>query len=412
MNSTLPSTLAHMTVALTNQLFWDIPVERRQDAARSVSACRRDRSCNCRFPAACGVGAAGRAVPRRAVQRVPGEDALRRRAARRRERDLEGLLVLGRAGHVLRRPQSRGHAHGRRASTTSTAAALGATPTRDGVDTGGHTNIPSGGISDVERMEMQYPFVYFGRNHRPDGGGYGTLAGRRRQLAPVHGAYGSPDLTVDFSPTGAFPRAPSACSAATRRARAVLRRSSRARRAARPPGAGALSGYLPADGSRAWPRARRSASPGQPRRACRSRRAGCSRTSPRAAAASATRWTASRSAWPTTCAAAGCRARLAHLLYGVVVERGRQRWTSRRPPRRARGDPRRAPQRVPPADAGTAVDGAALQPGLRGPRVPGARPRRRGRLPPLPALRPRASATRAENYKLYALAARATDGGA
>ena len=42
---------------------------------------------------------------------------------------------------------------------------LGATPLRDGVNTGGHMNIPSGGISDVERIEMQYPFLYFSRNH-------------------------------------------------------------------------------------------------------------------------------------------------------------------------------------------------------------------------------------------------------
>ena len=42
---------------------------------------------------------------------------------------------------------------------------LGAAPTRDGVPTGGQTNIPSGGISDVERIELQYPFLYLGRRH-------------------------------------------------------------------------------------------------------------------------------------------------------------------------------------------------------------------------------------------------------
>jgi hypothetical protein len=50
---------------------------------------------------------------------------------------------------------------------------LGAAPTRDGVPTGGQTNIPSGGISDVERIELQYPFLQLSRQHLEDGGGAG-----------------------------------------------------------------------------------------------------------------------------------------------------------------------------------------------------------------------------------------------
>jgi len=37
-------------------------------------------------------------------------------------------------------------------------AGMGAAPHRDGVNTGGHMNIPSAGISDIERIEMQYLF--------------------------------------------------------------------------------------------------------------------------------------------------------------------------------------------------------------------------------------------------------------
>ncbi len=33
------------------------------------------------------------------------------------------------------------------------------------------------GISDVERVEMQYPLVYLARNHNPDGFGYGRWQG-------------------------------------------------------------------------------------------------------------------------------------------------------------------------------------------------------------------------------------------
>jgi N-methylhydantoinase B/oxoprolinase/acetone carboxylase alpha subunit len=56
-------------------------------------------------------------------------------------------------------------------------AGMGAAPHRDGVNTGGHMNIPSAGISDVERIEMQYPFLYFTRSHNPDGSGFGQNRG-------------------------------------------------------------------------------------------------------------------------------------------------------------------------------------------------------------------------------------------
>lgn len=81
---------------------------------------------------------------------------------------------------------------------------LGATPARDGVNTGGHMNIPSGGISDIERIEMQYPFIYFTRRHLRDGSGFGKYrggAGSERLLM----IYGSRDASVDFRPYGAIP---------------------------------------------------------------------------------------------------------------------------------------------------------------------------------------------------------------
>jgi N-methylhydantoinase B len=81
---------------------------------------------------------------------------------------------------------------------------LGATPLRDGVPSGGQQNIPSGGISDIERIELQYPFLYLSRSHNVDGGGPGAHtggAGTQRLLI----AYGSDDLTVDFTPYGGLP---------------------------------------------------------------------------------------------------------------------------------------------------------------------------------------------------------------
>jgi N-methylhydantoinase B len=82
---------------------------------------------------------------------------------------------------------------------------LGAAPHRDGVPTGGQPNIPSGGISDVERIELQYPFLYLGRNHNRDSGGAGRWdggAGSYRLLM----VRGSTDVTVDFSPYAGMPQ--------------------------------------------------------------------------------------------------------------------------------------------------------------------------------------------------------------
>jgi N-methylhydantoinase B len=74
---------------------------------------------------------------------------------------------------------------------------FGARPGRDGVDTGGHHNIPSGGISDIEVIEMQYPFLYFTRAHNPNGAGYGKHRGGDGSHR-VCLVFGSQDLSVDF----------------------------------------------------------------------------------------------------------------------------------------------------------------------------------------------------------------------
>ena len=57
------------------------------------------------------------------------------------------------------------------------------------VNTGGHMNIPSGGISDIERTEVQYPLLYFARNHNKDGFGFRKFRGRARKLQDLHGLW-------------------------------------------------------------------------------------------------------------------------------------------------------------------------------------------------------------------------------
>ena len=80
-------------------------------------------------------------------------------------------------------------------------AGMGAAPRRDGVNTGGHMNIPSAGISDIERIEMQYPFLYFTRSHNCDGSGFGQYRGGMGSYR-IYLIYGSKDCSVDYKPYG------------------------------------------------------------------------------------------------------------------------------------------------------------------------------------------------------------------
>jgi hypothetical protein len=81
---------------------------------------------------------------------------------------------------------------------------FGAAPYRDGVSTGGHINNPSVGISDIENIELQYPLVYFSRNHMLDSGGFGMFRGGQG-LQRIIMVYGTGDLTVNYSPYHGIP---------------------------------------------------------------------------------------------------------------------------------------------------------------------------------------------------------------
>jgi N-methylhydantoinase B len=53
----------------------------------------------------------------------------------------------------------------------------GALPTRDGIDTGGHTSSLRATIANVESYELRYPILYLYRRQTPDSGGPGTFRG-------------------------------------------------------------------------------------------------------------------------------------------------------------------------------------------------------------------------------------------
>lgn len=202
-NSTLPSTMAHIAVALTNTVFWDVPWS--DGKLRPVKISVPEGSIlNCKFPAACAAAPVVGGILVAAVCECAGKMLF---AAGRHE-DVTaswysmwyeggpGYIPAGHNREGIRTAMGIYDIHG---------SGLGATPTRDGVNTGGHMNIPSGGISDVERIEMQYPLLYFARNHNKDGSGFGKFRGGLGTYR-IFIVYGSQDYSNDFKPYGGIPQ--------------------------------------------------------------------------------------------------------------------------------------------------------------------------------------------------------------
>ncbi len=199
-NSTLPSTIAHIALALTNTLFWDVPWSDGKMRPVKISV-PEGSILNCRYPAACG------AAPRigNVLVSTVCEGVAKMIYASGRQEDVNAsttgnLEYVGGPGYFYGGHTREGIAvaqglydiHG---------AGMGAAPYRDGVNTGGHMNIPSAGITDIERIEMQYPFLYFTRGHNRDGSGFGQHRGGLGSYR-MYLIYGSKDCSVDYKPYG------------------------------------------------------------------------------------------------------------------------------------------------------------------------------------------------------------------
>ncbi|MBI2532859.1 MAG: hydantoinase B/oxoprolinase family protein, partial [Deltaproteobacteria bacterium] len=199
-NSTLPSTVAHLALALTNALFWDVPWSDGKMRPVKINV-PEGTILNCKYPAACGAG------PRigNVLVSTVCEAVAKMIYASGRYDDVNcsttgNLEFVGGPGYFYGGhtregiPVAQGlyDIHG---------AGMGAAPHRDGVNTGGHMNIPSAGITDIERIEMQYPFLYFTRSHNPDGSGFGQYRGGLGSYR-IYLIYGSKDCSVDYKPYG------------------------------------------------------------------------------------------------------------------------------------------------------------------------------------------------------------------
>ena len=202
-NSTFPSTRALIGVAITNTLFWDVPWSDGKFAPMDIVA-PEGSVLNCRFPAACAAAPVVGGILVAAVCEAAGKMLF----AAGRYQDVPatwyatwyeggpGYIPAGHNREGVRTAMGIYDIHG---------SGLGATPLRDGVNTGGHMNIPSGGISDIERTEMQYPLLYFSRNHNTDGSGFGKYRGGVGTYR-IFMVYGSQDFSVDFKPYGWIPQ--------------------------------------------------------------------------------------------------------------------------------------------------------------------------------------------------------------
>src|SRR6185312_12746607 len=58
--------------------------------------------------------------------------------------------------------------------------------------------------SDIENIELQYPLLYFSRNHMTDSGGFGAFRGGQGMQRIIM-VYGTNDLTVNYSPYHGIP---------------------------------------------------------------------------------------------------------------------------------------------------------------------------------------------------------------
>jgi N-methylhydantoinase B len=202
LNSSLPNTVAHVAISMTNTLFWNVPWS--DGKLRPITLKVREGSIlHARYPAACShgprVGTALVAAINECLAKMlfaAGElDDVNGTWSAHWTAGGPGYFYGGKNREGLPVPQGLYDIHG---------SGLGAAPHRDGVDTGGHMNIPSGGISDIERTEMQYPFLYFTRSHLPDGGGPGRWRGGNGPQR-IYRVFGSNDVSVEYKPYGGLP---------------------------------------------------------------------------------------------------------------------------------------------------------------------------------------------------------------
>jgi len=153
---------------------------------------------NCRFPASCGFapGVGGQLT-------AVAQDCIARMLAAGGKWDFVNAVWApfggGGAGYWIGGHNQYGGVVGA-AVYDLFGAGGGATPYRDGNNSGGAFHNAKSCISDVEWIEMYYPFLYLARKHGTDSGGYGKFRGGMT-VECVQMVYGTSDMSVDYMPT-------------------------------------------------------------------------------------------------------------------------------------------------------------------------------------------------------------------
>ena len=202
-NVTMPGSWGQLYVALSSQLFWNIPWNGGMVAPVRLIV-PEGTLLNCKFPAACGwapgiggmfTAAASQCIAKMLFAAGKLEDV---------NASWYGTGGSGGPGIWYGGHNQYGSAVGQGIYDFH-ASGFGAAPYRDGVPSGGHMNNPTIGISDIENIEMNYPMLYCTRNHLCDSGGFGKFNGGQ-SLQRVIVAYGTNDLTTDYKPYDGVPQ--------------------------------------------------------------------------------------------------------------------------------------------------------------------------------------------------------------
>ena len=197
LNSTFPATNGSLFVVLCSQLFWDVPWNQGMLAPVKVIA-PEDTVVNCRYPAACGTAVFSTGCM---IQEAAHECIAKMQFAAGVIEDVNSAWrgTSGPHPYFESINQSGNRAVGQ--VLHSFATGLGATPCRDGVDTGGNMMNPQSNIADEEIIEMSSPFLCLGRTQATDSSGFGKFRGG---MGPqmIYMIHGTNQLNLGIKGTG------------------------------------------------------------------------------------------------------------------------------------------------------------------------------------------------------------------
>lgn len=191
-NLTRPGTQGHLFVLLCSQLFWDVPWN--DGMHKPVTLITPEGTLvNCTFPTstANGVLSIGGLV------RTTAHECIAKMLFAGGDKDVNAAWrgACGAAPYFGGIDQFGKGTVG--IILESFVSGIGATQYRDGVDTGANMLNPQSQVSDLEIIEMNYPFLSLGRKEKIDSGGFGKFQGG---MAPeqILMAYGTDNLRVGF----------------------------------------------------------------------------------------------------------------------------------------------------------------------------------------------------------------------